>query len=292
MKKQYEITEFSTLSDLFDKLDNVEMVSDVDTLCWFALPIDKSIGDILTNKFIRKALSSSVESNYFDKIEQFFNQSSKVAPAAFSELFGILNRCSESPGLCLVLPLVVSGKVKEVNVLVMGVDKFFYIVINPMVVALLDEKEIDFLIGYQCGHILENNLTIFTVYSLLNNYKNKNRIFGGMVSGMIAIPISYWYQCSEITSDRGGAICCGDLDVTQRMILCSEYGYNAIKNDGCKDMIAQCKSEQRDVIKNLFEHDAVHSIASKRLLAIGMLNKAIESKNAQEINEKIINYVK
>lgn len=298
MEKQYEITEFSTLSDLLDKLDNTEvMASKVDAPCWFALPVDNPIGDLLSNKFIRKALNSFIESKYYDKIEQLFNQSQKVTPTTFPALFNILKRCSEKLGLDSIPPLVVSEKLKGINALTIGADKFAYIIISPMIITLLDEKEIEFLIGHECGHILQNDLTIHTVYGLLNNYKSKNQILGGMVSDMISTPINYWHRCSEITSDRAGAICCGDLEVAQRMILFSEFGYNTIRRSECVDMIAKCKSEHQDAIKNLFEHDSVHPMTSKRLLAIelfyGIINEMGTShiqliRKCCDINNQII----
>ena len=85
--------------------------------------------------------------------------------------------------------------------------------------VFLSDKELQFLLGHELGHIASGNLICHTVKGLLDNLNNKSDIIGPMVSDLVDVPLHNWYRCNEFTADRAGLICCKDLDSVKELFV-------------------------------------------------------------------------
>lgn len=108
------------------------------------------------------------------------------------------------------------------------------IVITTGLVEALDLDEMKFVIGHECGHIhnlhgVYNVAVEMTVNPLAQLLLAQMAAVGlssgsvGLVSGLVRsglqIFMLQWSRCAEITCDRAGMICCGDLAVAQRALM-------------------------------------------------------------------------
>ena len=113
------------------------------------------------------------------------------------------------------------------------------IVLNSRLVEVMEPNELKFIIGHECGHI--HNL--HSVYNLAGeliantatraaltqtvkagiaaklitaaNFTIVTQLLTGVVSEGLRLYFQNWSRCAEITCDRAGLICCGDLHDAQ-----------------------------------------------------------------------------
>lgn len=107
------------------------------------------------------------------------------------------------------------------------------IVLTSGLVHALDDAELMFVIGHECGHIHNRHVVYNTLWELLTN-ELARRIFrtaiallgpAAWVAQLLATAFTVstlyifgrWHRCAEITCDRAGLICCGDIAASQRV---------------------------------------------------------------------------
>lgn len=107
------------------------------------------------------------------------------------------------------------------------------IVLTSGLVGALDPVELEFVIGHECGHIHNRHVVYNTLWELLTNVLARRILLGALatlgpaawVAQLIAVAFTVsttyvfgrWHRCAEITCDRAGLICCGDVDAAQRV---------------------------------------------------------------------------
>ncbi|MEQ1501142.1 MAG: M48 family metallopeptidase [Myxococcota bacterium] len=92
------------------------------------------------------------------------------------------------------------------------------------------EGERRFLAGRLCGHIAAHQVTAATLYALLVDHNGIRSLARKAVGPMLEIvlaplsvgvrlALSRWHRAAEITADRAGLLCCGDLESAGRALL-------------------------------------------------------------------------
>ena len=76
-------------------------------------------------------------------------------------------------------------------------------------VELLDENELEFVIGHELGHALFGHLDYVPGFALEH----------GNIPTRDAMLVTAWQRACEISADRAGLLCCGDLDVASTAIF-------------------------------------------------------------------------
>lgn len=106
----------------------------------------------------------------------------------------------------------------HINAYTTGHKQDAYIVLSTGAVDRLSDKELQFVIGHETGHIRSNHV----LYHVLCLYASYILNELGIV-GKLAIPIQsalqYWSRMSEFTADRAGLLACQDLDAALSAIM-------------------------------------------------------------------------
>lgn len=106
----------------------------------------------------------------------------------------------------------------HINAYTTGHKQDAYIVLSTGAVDRLSDKELQFVIGHETGHIRSNHV----LYHVLCLYASHILEELGIV-GKLAIPIQsalqYWNRMSEFTADRAGLLACQDLDAALSAIM-------------------------------------------------------------------------
>ncbi len=137
----------------------------------------------------------------------------------FPELFAILTNCSKTLGIAV--PHAVTGSWGGAfNAFTAGTDEYSFIFITDTLLTYFSPEEAGFVIGHECGHIASKHMVYHTLVAImmetaLGMVGPVPRILGH-VAGM---SLSAWSRRSEITCDRAGLICCGDLRVAERALI-------------------------------------------------------------------------
>lgn len=108
------------------------------------------------------------------------------------------------------------------------------VVLTSGLIQALDEEELLNVIGHECGHIHNRHVIYNTVWELLTNGLARTLLHtalaamgpaGWLISLIDAVfsagswyVFGKWHRCAEITCDRAGLICSGDVAAAKRVM--------------------------------------------------------------------------
>lgn len=103
-----------------------------------------------------------------------------------------------------------------INAYTTGVEKPI-IVLTRMAASMLDEHELAYIIGHECGHIMCQHVKYHALMTMLAT----NVIPGGqMVHAFTLAPLlNAWYRRSELSADRAGLLACQSIEAVKRAML-------------------------------------------------------------------------
>lgn len=144
------------------------------------------------------------------------------------------------------------------------------IVLTSALVGALSAGELLFVIGHECGHIhnlhgvynvaaemianplmttlLQQVVRAGVALKLIRTIEHVH-ILAGVVQGGLRLFFMHWSRCAEITCDRAGLICCGDLRTAQmalvRLIIGDAAHLKGFDIDAYIDQLNQSSSPAR-----------------------------------------------
>lgn len=131
----------------------------------------------------------------------------KVTDRQFPELYRITADCARR--LEIPMPTVyVSPEVGVMNAATFGTNEDAFIIVNGVLIDHLSDEELHFVIGHECGHIQNNHVVYLTALHYLLYSAN---LFVRWIVTPAVMALSSWSRRAEITCDRAGLLCCGDL---------------------------------------------------------------------------------
>jgi len=86
------------------------------------------------------------------------------------------------------------------------------IVLFSGVADLLNEEELQFMLGHELGHIKCGHITYQMLVESLYMPVADSVIANALISA-IKLPLLNWYRISDYTADRAGLLCCQDIRV-------------------------------------------------------------------------------
>ena len=132
----------------------------------------------------------------------------KVTERQFPKLHQIVVACAAR--LQIPVPTVyVSPDVGVLNAHTFGTNEDSFIVINGVLVDHLTDEELHFVIGHECGHIQNNHVVYMTALYYLMYAANA---FVRWVVTPATMALQAWARQAEVTCDRAGLLCCGEMD--------------------------------------------------------------------------------
>ena len=136
--------------------------------------------------------------------------------------------------------------------------------------------ELHFVIGHECGHIHNQHCIYNSLRQLLSNVALTEiaRTIPGMyllqalLAQGVGLFLNSWFRCAEITADRAGLICIGNLDTSRHALAKLETGGGEVlKNVNLDALIRQLDTSQSTPVR-LYEGSMNHPIVGKRLEAL------------------------
>lgn len=87
------------------------------------------------------------------------------------------------------------------------------VVVYSGTIDLLEEDELQYIIGHELDHILSDNVLYHMMVQGLVDFINLP------AKDLIKQPLYYWYRMSELTADRAGLLLCQDLNTAIRAMI-------------------------------------------------------------------------
>src|SRR5690606_24529780 len=105
-----------------------------------------------------------------------------------------------------------------VNAGAYGMDRPF-IVLNSGSLALLEDEELDYLLGHELGHILSGHVLYRTMTVILIRLAQQGFPIVGLAARAVLLALLEWGRKSELSADRAGLLAVQDPDAALRTML-------------------------------------------------------------------------
>lgn len=233
----------------------------------FAHPVDAGIIRILDSPLVNKPISSvmdvMIDSQYGMMLATGLRVDNQDVPLA-----KIVRKCAET--LKIEVPYtIISSSISGLNALAVGSDNSVYIAISSLLQKMFNEEELRFVVGHECGHIALGHTMYHTLVATMSSFADMIPIVGPVVYKLVSWPLKAWSRRSEISADRAGLLCCGDVKTACRVLLRLEAGFTSIENFDIDTYISDTiHSLRHSQIGYLRELTAEHPILAKRMEAL------------------------
>ncbi|HWE60137.1 MAG TPA: M48 family metallopeptidase [Chloroflexota bacterium] len=207
--------------------------SSPDTTTLYAHPTDSTVQKFLARNGLQGSVETVVNAYLRVAFGTFLHDSVQVSPRQFPELYAVLNECAER--LSIPIPRLLIGPDKGgmgMNAFTFGTDDQCFIFVTSFLALQMAVDELRFVIGHECGHIHNRHVTFLTLAYMLH-YRLFTKFWLDPIKykfPMLAtkIPLDTWQRRAEVTADRAGAICAGDVEAGARALIKLRLGFSSL----------------------------------------------------------------
>lgn len=145
---------------------------------------------------------------------ELLGTSVKVSSRQFPHLHQQVVECAEL--LDIPIPTTYVTESPHINAGTYGTNTEAFIVVNSALIDKLDDPEVKFVIGHECGHIQNNHVVYHTAARFMAQGVG---IYIKYASLPASMALDAWSRRGEITCDRAGLVCSRDLDASLRAMM-------------------------------------------------------------------------
>ncbi|HBA69855.1 MAG TPA: hypothetical protein DCZ40_10945 [Lachnospiraceae bacterium] len=240
----------------------------------FAHPIDQSIIKTLDspaiNAVFNKIVQTGIDANYGLALATGIH----VSRNAYKQLYEIVVDCAKELGIPIPY-VIISDSVHGLNACTAGTNQFSFIAISTMLPVIFSPEEMKFVIGHECGHLALGHVVYHSAISMMGAAGGLLPLVGPIIEKTLSYPLNAWSRRSEISADRAGLICCGNIDVAKRALMRLEGGLLNIDNIDIDDYVRESERmlDSTDIGK-FAEFNMQHPIIPKRIKALDLFSKS------------------
>jgi Zn-dependent protease with chaperone function len=195
---------------------------------------------------------------------QILGSSVKVTDKQFPEIYNTTIECARK--LQIAVPTVyIAPQVGSLDAHTFGTTDDAYIVLNGVLIDHLTPAELEYVIGHECGHIQNNHVVYSTALYYLMYSAN---IFVRWIVQPAIMALQSWSRRAEITCDRAGLICCGDLDTANRSLVKLALGSQKLAEHIDMDEYLKQLDESQKGAGRMLELFQSHPYLPKRVAAL------------------------
>lgn len=232
-------------------------------VCSFGHPVDSSIIKILDNSMVNGIFRSYVNINADAYMGQILATGITVNEQNYPEINTIVDECVKT--LQIQRPYVVVSSQPGINAMTFGSDEEPYLVLTSLLVKIMNQDQLRFVIGHECGHIAMGHVMYHSAVSILSLIGTKSLLIGKAA----VYALNAWSRRSEITADRAGLICCGNVDTARKALIQLECAY---RNADDFDIDAYTQNSKdylsKGLLRKIGEYKSSHPLTPKRIEAI------------------------
>jgi len=187
----------------------------------------------------------------------------KVGPKQFPRVHAVAESCAKTLGIATPTLYVVNNP--YLNGATYGTNDDAFIMINSALIDHLSDEELTSVIGHECGHIHNNHVVYLTALHYLTH-------MAGLFVRSVGLPcllyLRAWSRRAEITCDRAGVLCTGDLEVALRALTKLALGSQKLYDQLNIEAFLEQHQEAQESIGRYGEVFATHPWLPKRVLAL------------------------
>lgn len=186
---------------------------------WYAAWDDNYMGGLLDNPLTKAVLKKYVDLVYGKQLKELLKDATELCEQTYPMFNEVYSSCYATLGMLCPPQLYVTSKLEGINALSVEVCGNQYILVSSSVITMLSAKEQAFLFGHELSHHQQGNLICHTINGMLDNIDKSSDILGPILLDTIEVPLRRWSRCSEFNADRGGYLCCRDLNAVRQLFV-------------------------------------------------------------------------
>lgn len=194
---------------------------------------------------------------------QLLGQAVKVGPKQFPRIYDIAKHCADTLHVPVPQLYIVNSPIP--NAMTFGTDDDSVILVHSALIDNFSEKELQFVIGHETGHIQNKHVVYGTALQILTNG-------AGLLLAWIVQPalvaLQAWYRRAEITCDRAGLLCCRDEHAAVGSFMKLAIGSTRLFNEMNVDAYLDQLEEGRKSVGRYGEVFVSHPYLPKRIRAL------------------------
>ncbi|HTP35996.1 MAG TPA: M48 family metallopeptidase [Candidatus Acidoferrales bacterium] len=211
-----------------------------------------------------------------------------VGPRQFPEIHSSGAACARRLGIGI--PQIFIAPAKDLAAYTFATDDTApTLVLSGGLIEVLEPAQLQFVIGHECGHIHNLHGAYNTAVQNLTNPLAKlifdkmvglgvamelvksvshTRMLATAITGALKMFFLHWSRAAEVTCDRAGLICCGDLESAQRTLATiATGGVTALRGLNIDEYLRQLEQTRKSPVK-LLELFESHPLIPKRIEAL------------------------
>jgi len=141
----------------------------------------------------------------------------RVSPTQFPRVEKLYGRVAQTLDAPEEYPVFVA-QTPIVNAGAYGMDRPF-ILLNSGMLGLLDDDELEFVLGHELGHIMSGHVLYTTMMVILFQLAERGFPIVGLAARAVLFALMEWYRKAELSADRAGALAVQEPDAGMRTML-------------------------------------------------------------------------
>jgi len=211
---------------------------------------------------------------------QYLGTTVRVSERQFPRIHAVAKHCAER--LDVPIPTVYVQNSPFLNAYTFGTQDDSFIVVHSALIDHFTEAELTFVIGHETGHIQNQHVVYGT---LLHVLRTTASLLLRWISPPIEVALLAWYRRAEITCDRAGLLCCGDVSVATKSFLKMATGSQKLYAELDVEAYLSQLEEGRRGLGRFTEAFASHPYLPKRVSALRLFTQSALCREALDLGE-------
>lgn len=233
----------------------------------------KVLRKMRTIKAVEVAVSQTVKLSKRVLTGQLLGTAVRVSSRQFPRIHRIVEGCARELGIPTPNVYVVPN-IAQINAMTYGTEDEAFIIVHAATVDMLDDAELRFVIGHECGHIQNNHVVYLTTLRVLQALLQASLGLLGPVVLPATMALSAWSRSAEVTCDRAGLLCCGDPDAATRAFAKLAVGSLKLFDELDVGVYLEQLGEMREGIGRVAELQASHPFITRRIEALRLFSES------------------
>lgn len=214
-------------------------------------------------KAIEYAMAAAVRVAKDVEQNKLLGNAVKVSERQFPRIYSLVKHCSDT--LQIAQPRVYVVNNPMLNAGTLGTNEESFIMVHSALVDAYSDEELLTVLGHECGHIHNSHVVYLTTLRYLTTLAN---VFVRFAMQPAMVALLAWSRRAEITCDRAGMLCSGDVVHSQRALTKLALGSRKLYEEFNLDAFLEQYEEGKQGIGRHMEMLASHPWLPKRVLAM------------------------
>ena len=242
----------------------------------YATPVDAWIVKSLNSTPMRSIFSRAMDSLVSLEFGLLLSNSIAINQRSFPDIYEVLAHCSRTLGIPVPHAVTQQQDRGMFNAFTAGTDDYAFIAISAALCQYFSRDEACFVVGHECGHIACRHAMYQTLVQILTDASIVALAGPSLLLLMAArVPLLAWSRRAEVTGDRAGLLCCGDLEVAERALLRLVTGLADPDRVDIEDYLRRAQTAEE--FHKLGRFDALlatHPMIPKRIAALRLFARS------------------